>query len=353
MRKSLTFQNNRVYTILLHAGAWGLIFFFPLLIADFGDDKERYFRFVKRSILNLSTHLVVFYINYAWLTRNVLFSKKLLQYVGYNLLLITVVVIASRFLYEWFIVSAAAEPTHKAKFPKEIFYFWDVLSYLTNVGVTIALLATNRLAEEEQKVKNSENERLKSELIYLKYKLQPHFFFNTLNNIYALIDAFPEKAKETILKLGKLMRYVLYISDEKNVPLSDEIEFLKNYTELMRIRYAGHVAIKADFMPSLTSAKIPPLLLIPIIENAFKHGVDAIKPSFINILLKETEDSIELNVSNSYFPKTVEDESGSGIGLDNLQKRLDLLLGQGQYVFKQEIKGDIFESQLSIKHQHG
>lgn len=353
MTNSLQIQKKQLPTILLHVCAWALIFFFPLFIADFGEDLERYNRFVRRSILGLSTHLLVFYVNYALLMPKLLSSKKYWPYILINIVLITIVVVISRYLYECFVIPATTAESHKPRFPKEVFYFWDALSYLTNIGVAIALLATNRLAKEQEKVKNIENERLKSELIYLKYQLQPHFFFNTLNNIYALIDAFPEKAKDTILKLSKLMRYVLYQSDDKNVPLQDEIEFLKNYAELMRIRFAGHVDIQTNFQDSGSGAKLPPLLLVPLIENAFKHGVDAMQQSFIHIELKEIDGWIELFVKNSYFPKSESDESGSGIGLDNLNKRLELLLSAEEYSLDQKIIDKSFQSHLKIKLQYG
>jgi len=353
MTNSLQIQKKQLATILLHICAWALIFFFPLFIANFGDDKENYERFARRSILGLSTHLLVFYVNYALLMPKLLSSKKYWPYILINIVLIAIVVIISRYLYECFVMPIRTAESNKPPFPKEVFYFWGALSYLTNIGVAIALLATNRLAEEQEKVKNIENERLKSELIYLKYQLQPHFFFNTLNNIYALIDAFPEKAKETILKLSKLMRYVLYQSDDKNVPLQDEINFLKNYAELMRIRFAGHVDIQTNFQYSSSDAKLPPLLLVPLIENAFKHGVDAVQPSLIHIELKEIAGWLELSVENSYFPKTDSDESGSGIGLDNLNKRLALLLDAKEYSLDQKIIDKNFQSHLKIKLQYG
>lgn len=341
--------NNKILNIALHIGIWSLIFFLPLLIVEKGEDVERFNRFVKRNFLNIGSSLFVFYINYVFLIRRQLFAKKYWQFVVSNIVLISLTLVAMRYAYLWVFHSDGEIKTPSKKhIPIALFYYWDTLSYLMNIGVAIAIQATNRLTKEEQKSKTAENERLQSELIYLKYQLQPHFFFNTLNNIYALIDAAPDKAKDTVLKLSKLMRYILYKSDEHVVLLSEEISFLQSYIDLMRIRYGSHVKIEVSVQASSEMLKIPPLLVVPLIENAFKHGVDATKPSFIHIEILSNKKEIKISIRNSYFPKTETDKSGSGIGLDNLKKRLELLFGINRYSLQHSLQGEVYVTELDL-----
>ena len=117
-----------------------------------------------------------------------------------------------------------------------------------------------------------EKENLNQQLEYLKYQINPHFFMNTLNNIHALVDIDPEKAKTTIVELSKMMRYLLYEGNNSLIPLHREVEFLRNYITLMKLRYTDKVKIDTDIPVSLPDRRLPPLLLITFVENAFKHG---------------------------------------------------------------------------------
>lgn len=343
---------NKALTVALHLGIWSLIFFLPLLILDRSEDVERFHRFFKRNILNVGSSLLIFYVNYLFLIQKQLFAKKYGQFILSNILLIAVTLVTMRYAYQWVYYSGGALKVPSKKHPPvALFYFWDSLGYLMNIGVAIAIQATNRLRQEEQKSKVADNERLKSELIYLKYQLQPHFFFNTLNNIYALIDAAPEKAKDTVLKLSKLMRYVLYKSEEQLVFLSEEIAFLQSYIDLMRIRYGTHVDIHVDIQSNISDMQIPPLLVVPLIENAFKHGVDATQASFIKIKIHSDTNEIKILIRNSFFPKNEEDESGSGIGLDNLKKRLDLLFEKDKYRLDYRQDGKEYLTELTLNNK--
>lgn len=149
---------------------------------------------------------------------------------------------------------------------------------------------------------------------------------NTLNNIYALIAFDSEKAQQAVQELSKLLRYVLYDNQQLFVPLSKEIDFIRNYIELMRIRVSPQVDIQTTFdIKPESQTPIAPLIFISLIENAFKHGISPTEPSFINIAITETEKEICCTIRNSNYPKTRADKSGSGIGLEQVSKRLELL----------------------------
>lgn len=205
---------------------------------------------------------------------------------------------------------------------------------ITFINLTIAILLIGfnltiklfiKSLRDEEVMKDLEHQKLESELQYLKYQLNPHFFMNTLNNIHALIDIDSRKAKTSIIELSKLMRYVLYESNKDYIELTKEIIFLQNYIELMRLRFTESLNIQTDFPLIVPEVKIPPLLLISLLENAFKHGMSYREASFIHICLKIDDGSLIFKCSNSKH-RTKKDEH-HGVGLENVKKRLQLLFG--------------------------
>lgn len=181
-----------------------------------------------------------------------------------------------------------------------------------------------RSIHERNRVYVLEHQNTRAELDYLKYQLNPHFFMNTLNNIHALVDIDTEKAKDTIVELSRLMRYVLYDSNRPAVHLADEVSFMNHYIELMRLRYTANVDIRTNFPVESGAVKVPPLLFVPFIENAFKHGISYRSASFIDIDMRIRDNRIIFNCDNSKAISRA-DDNHHGIGLENLRKRLLLL----------------------------
>ena len=179
--------------------------------------------------------------------------------------------------------------------------------------------------------------------------MNPHFLFNTLNNIYSLIAFSPERAQEAVHDLSRLLRYVLYDSSQPQVLLEKELDFIRNYVELMRIRLPEHVELKTEIAATKPDALIAPLLFISLIENAFKHGVSNSKPSFIDLDIHQKGDMVVCHLKNSYFPKDAEqDKSGSGIGIKNLRKRLELIY-PNRHIFSYGVEGDNYYSMLELQ----
>lgn len=194
------------------------------------------------------------------------------------------------------------------------------------VGFNIAIKLFFKSFRDEEMLKELEHQRLQSELQYLKYQINPHFFMNTLNNIHALVDIDTGKAKSTIVELSKLMRYVLYEASNKTTLLSREVQFLENYVGLMSLRYTNKVSIEMHFPVEVPKVEIPPLLFISFVENAFKHGVSYRNESFIRVLVQLEEDNrLSFRCTNSNNGSA--DEQHHGIGLENVRKRLRLLFG--------------------------
>jgi two-component system, LytTR family, sensor histidine kinase AlgZ len=166
------------------------------------------------------------------------------------------------------------------------------------------------------------HERKKTELLHLKSQVSPHFFFNTLNNLYGLIKSDPEKASELVLKLSDMMRYSIYKAQNETVTLEEEVEYLKNYIELHKMRY--HKKIDVDFRVEITEGyKVMPLLFIILVENAFKHGVENLRENaFVHLLLTTTDNDIHFEIKNNFDASITPEEPG--IGLHNLKRRLSL-----------------------------
>jgi LytS/YehU family sensor histidine kinase len=239
---------------------------------------------------------------------------------------------------------AAVQPRPSRNF----LIYKDNIYLVFTIVIALAIRITERWTKAEAGIRDAEKEKLNSELMHLKYQLQPHFFFNSLNNIYSLISISPSSAQEAVHSLGKLMRYLIYDTEAPRVELRNEVEFMKRYIELMKLRISDKTKVEVDFQKIPASRQIAPLLFVSLIENAFKHGVSSTEPSEIHFSLHVTEKDVIFSASNFNFPKSNKDESGSGIGLNNLRKRLDLLYPD-KYSFSTKVSNNIFYSELRIK----
>ncbi|WP_238527910.1 sensor histidine kinase [Aquimarina agarivorans] len=232
--------------------------------------------------------------------------------------------------------------------PLPMSIYIQLLKYIAPLLFAIAIKTTKRWAKNEAAQKEAANIKLQSELQHLHYQLQPHFFFNSLNNIYSLVDISPDQAKTSIHGLSKLMRYMLYETNVELVPLSKEIEFMKKYIDLMKLRLSDKTIVHYNFPNKETDIKIAPLLFISLIENAFKHGVSATKESEICIEMSVDGGTVNFTTKNGNFPKKTDDKSGSGIGIPNIKKRLDLLY-PNKNSFHTEVENNLFTTQLTIE----
>ena len=192
-----------------------------------------------------------------------------------------------------------------------------------------------------------EKENQKAELQWLKNQLNPHFLFNTMNNISAQIYTNPDEAQENLSRLSAVLRYALYETQVEKVPLKGEIEFMEDYISLMKLRCSDKTTVTVNFDCEPAGEKILPLLYVSLIENAFKHGISNKEESFIKVSLKKSAENLDFTVENSNFPKN-ENRSGSGIGLENLKRRLELAYG-GNYKFSSGVTGGTYLSKLIIK----
>lgn len=307
---------------------------------------------------------VVFYANYLWLVPRFLLNQEHKSFHGwkpflfYNLLLLVGIGLLLHVSSEMFFVNEARHhhpphrmrPDEKIHPPRIIFLLRDVVmsGFMAALAVVIRMSGAWQKAEDARL--EAENARTDAELKTLRNQLSPHFLLNTLNNIYALINFDTEKAQLAVLELGKMLRHMLYDNHQKFVPLQTEADFLRSYVELMRLRLSSEVKVEVDIrVSSERCTLIAPLLFISLVENAFKHGISPTQSCFVSILLHEEEDCVHCVIRNSNFPKKQSDKSGSGIGLEQVKRRLELLYADAHEWSKGIVKdGREYVSDLKI-----
>lgn len=201
-----------------------------------------------------------------------------------------------------------------------------IIILILMLGMNFGIKLYFRQKENQQRLIELERKNLQQQLEYLKYQINPHFLMNTLNNIHALVDFDPEQAKESIVQLSKILRFVLYEGSKQMVPLQRELLFLEDYIQLMQMRITDKVELKVEMPEHIPDGEIPPLMLISFVENAFKHGVSYQQPSFIHISIAISNDRLSFRCENSKIPQS-EDKHG-GVGLENAKQRLSLIYGE-------------------------
>ncbi|MEO0340659.1 MAG: histidine kinase [Bacteroidota bacterium] len=210
----------------------------------------------------------------------------------------------------------------------------NVFSVLTVVFAAIIIKLVKRNYQKDQITQDLEKERLDAELKFLKGQIHPHFLFNTLNNLYSITLQDSPRASELVLKLSNLLDYMLYEANGALVPLRKEVEQMFNLVELEKLRYGNRLEVAISSTGDMTNKQIPPLLMLPFVENAFKHGISQnVDESFISIDIRIKEDRLTLQVENSKTDFSTKDETGytKGIGLRNVRRRLQLIYGEEDY----------------------
>lgn len=214
------------------------------------------------------------------------------------------------------------------------------------LGLSYISAVSKRLQQSQLAFQVSEKEKVSAELAYLKAQINPHFFFNSLHTIYSLTDTEPASAKNAIYNLSHIMRYVLYETKNDHTSLKKEIGFIEDYIALMKVRISRDVQIIFDKHVDVHDMQIAPMLFLPFVENAFKHGISALDLSYIYIEIRETVNELRFEVRNSLFENlgTQLDEN-SGIGISNTKRRLDLLY-PGKYTL--EVEPDILAKEYIV-----
>ncbi len=361
------FITGRKIQIFLHLLAWAILMGLPLYFIkrwQVGVD------FIWLYYINTIISGIIFYANYLVLVPRFFFeSRKYRYYISVIVVLAFLYFVSDRsneFVFKYVpginntedIITPPDD--HNIQNPlkpggvlgpppfRQIHLFNYIFTSSFLIFFSLGLRVLERHSHVEKLQKELEKEKLNSELAFLKNQISPHFFFNTLNNIYSLISINAEDSQKAVLKLSKLMRYLLYESEHGNTLLSREIDFMNNYIDLMKLRMSEKISLSVTFPAEYEDIIIPPLLFIPFIENAFKHGISYREKSFIDIKMLTDSNSITFRCSNSLVKKKVDDETEhSGIGLDNVSKRLTLLF-PGKHELKINKSDTEFEVLLHI-----
>jgi two-component sensor histidine kinase len=326
---------------------WGLVA--VLLVAqqpDYPGPKPTEF-WVKQAVV-FGLLAGVFYLNVGWAAPRLLQRRRWLAYAAVNALAVLVVLglhqQVEQHLHVPELVARAREAAlnppnpwcaprpHLQPGPEEegggLFNPGVLLLSLMVLGIASSIAAMQKAQHDAESRLELERQQVATELSLLKAQINPHFFFNTLNNIYALTHIDGEQARAALHRLSRMMRYVLYETPAGHTRLSQEIGFMRDYIELMHLRLTSRVTVRLDAPdPPRPDQPIAPMILLTFVENAFKHGVSATSPSTIAISLRQpTEDTVELVVRNTRFAeRPADDDEPGGIGLTNTKRRLDLL----------------------------
>ncbi len=347
-------MNSRKIEVLLYVLIWTFVFSVPYFNERISD-RFNWNEIIKNWI-HVFGYLIIFLTNVYFLVPRLLFKKR---YLNYFVLVsaITFLVIAVKLIT----IPGFSPPNisqldgirqpeinlHEQKSPFLAFADNIIICILiVGSGTTIRLMS--KWLNEEKLRKDIEKEQLKTNLALLRHQVSPHFFMNTLNNIHALIELDSEKAQNAIERLSTLMRYLLYDSAQNKIELKKEIEFLNSFISLMQLRHSDEVEVTISIPEQIPEAKIPPMLFISLLENAFKHGVNYPIKSYIYFELTIIENTIICIIKNSKHKKNSKNQDEySGLGLSNIKESLKLIYGD-QFQLNILDKENEFEVNLKI-----
>jgi len=331
--------------VLLHTAAWAVFFTLPYLLRGPNNNpkpiehRNENFDILFPTIMDL-TWMGFFYLNAFVLIPKLVYQRK------FWLFALSLVLIFSWIVAEgWMLYSMLGNPDFRFR----QFVFFNFFIFLFFIATSTAYQLIKDRMEMDKRVNEREKENLKTELSLLRSQVSPHFMFNVLNNIVSLSRKQPDQVEPSLIKLSSLMRYMLYEADETKVPLEKEIEYLQSYIDLQKQRFGKKLTVNTCFKNVDTSYLIEPMLLIPFVENAFKHGTGLISQPQIDIELKANGKKLNFAVKNKFNGETEEiKDKTSGIGLSNVQRRLDLLYHKKHQLLITK-KEDWFISSLQIE----
>lgn len=328
----------------LHGVFWLLVL---ILIIGFHFESTQILQSILSSVVTILSLMVLIYFNINILIPRYLRQNKIFIYV-LSSIVFTLALSPIRTLVTYYIYNDHQD------IQKEIMKsHWAIFfSMMAVFGISTLTKMVYDWFQRERDLRIMENENMQSELRFLRSQINPHFLFNTLNSLYALSLKKSDKTPDSIIRLSELMRYMLYDCNDKTVPLTKEIEYIRNYLELERLRHSQNVDIRFELVGETEDLVIAPLLFSPFLENAFKHGVNRhIKESSVLVSLELDGNQLHLSVINSK-PKEVEIEKkesksiSGGIGLENVRRRLALLYPDA---YSLDIKEDAQYYEINLK----
>jgi len=295
--------------------------------------------------------VIIFYSNYLLLTPKLLFKNKRLLFLLWLILALFFGQCLAFLLDRWLDFQVAmARARQRPPRHEELVDGFTLMFSLLVLGISTTVAAVRQWQLEARLKDELQKQQIASELSFLKAQINPHFFFNTLNNIYALSFSDVDRSREALHKLSRMMRYLLYETAQNETSLLQELKFLKDHIELMKLRLQAnnHVIYTEPVLSH--DYKIAPMLLLPFVENAFKHGISATKTSEIRIEVSVKDQTLHFTVSNTLQEKKSTSLEGSGIGLQNTKRRLNLLYPERHHLTINKVANDtLYQVNLTLK----
>jgi len=315
-RKKPYLNPRRIFPILFHVILWGTWIGLPIVNAGDNDRFQTFAMWLAPGVL--LSHLPLFLLNTEWLIPRIMKHRGMGSYL-LSLLVTVVGFSAFYWSYKQFFIPA------EVRFHRNDL-FWSVIPVLFVTAISTGYGLLTYFNDQIQAQAEEKEERLKSELSFLRSQISPHFIFNILNSLVYLIRNDTPLAESVTIRLSELMRYMLYSSEDAQVPLAAEVDYLSNYIGLQEVRFGEDVAIRFHQKGNPGGHPIEPMILIPFVENAFKHGVGMIEAPVIEISLTVEGKDLSFRVRNKLSPDEADSkDASSGIGLRNVRRRLELL----------------------------
>lgn len=350
----MNLNSSKLYRLPLHYHIFFWLTYFLFNTFRWGSYFNDYLYSLKTNLLGFPIHMTLCYLNILIFMPYLVYRKKYLPYVLAVLSSIFIMVII-KFNLTYLLITHNVWPEGPETIDKlTLNYTIDmmmgelyVITFVTAIKITFDFL------NEQRRVTDLEKSQLETELLFLKSQISPHFFFNTLNNIYSLSVEKSNKTPKIVLKLSELMRYMLYETKSKKQTLENEILCIQNYLDLERIRNDDRLEVNMYISGDIHDKEISPIILLTFIENAFKHGVNKnTGPVIIDINFKIKGDFLHFTITNPMPEITLHKDNfnkSSGIGLENVKKRLELGYNKSDYKLSFKNKKDIFVAKLVIK----
>ncbi len=339
--------SKRWITVVFHALAWILLFSLPYLLTSSYNNKDPRHTgneagtlgYIFTLLMNI-TWVVTFYLNAHVIMPHFFHKRKYWQY-GVILFLIFAGILSQSAI----LLKALIGVEH---FNLGRHVMFNLFVYLSILSASIAYRLILDKQKTDKLVKEKENENLKTELSLLRSQVSPHFMFNVLNNMVSLARKKSDLLESSLIKLSSLMRYMLYETEEEKVSLEQEIDYLHSYIDLQKQRFGKKLTVNVSLDVGDDQYQIEPMLLIPFVENAFKHGTGFIEAATIQIDLTAEKNILQFGVRNKYDPLSTDTkDASSGIGLNNVRKRLNLLYNN-DHTFMITKNGNWFTVSLQI-----
>lgn len=330
----------RSNSIKFHVGFWIVYTIVNTILgASYKNDFEKAFII---EILNLPMRLIIVYLNFFFLLPLLIYNNQVRKYISYTLLSLIIAGFCQRIInYKLLNILYPGISDFGIWLPYK--FLQAIFLIGTPMIILIGIVSVIKMAELQKRTKTLESEKLESELKYLKSQTNPHFLFNTLNNIYGLSLENSKKAPELILKLSDFLSFSLYESDKKFITLKKEISLINDFIELEKSRFEDRINLSVLLPKAPDNVSIPPLILIPFVENAFKHSLsNETNEALIDIKLKTKDNHLEFIVYNSKPEHDIYKDSKNGLGLKNIKKRLNI-------IYKDKYTLDIKEEKTSFK----